>query len=213
MSRWVSFVVIAFALVSAACSDGSLGQSPAAPSATGGIAADGSMDANTEEVGNDGLAWEGAARGRAQQVEGLIEALPPVVPAGTLIVRGKTITTDGNTVIVQDDVPKTFADLAVGMLVHVKGTPSGSALLATRIMIQNVTGRPVNLHGIVQGLTGTASAFEFTVGGRSVHGDAATQFQNSSFASLANGSRVQVKGQQQNGFVYATRIQVKKSKP
>lgn len=69
------------------------------------------------------------------------------------------------------------------------------------------------LHGNVVGLAGTASAFEFRLGGRLVRGDVATQFygdgnRNDTFAQLDNGDRVEVKGVSHDGFVYAQRIHI-----
>jgi hypothetical protein len=65
------------------------------------------------------------------------------------------------------------------------------------------------VNGVIAGFTGTPAAFEFTVNGTLVKGDAATEFfGNSQFAELANGQTVTVKGTQMSGFVYATRIHV-----
>jgi hypothetical protein len=69
------------------------------------------------------------------------------------------------------------------------------------------------LHGNVVGLAGSASAFEFRLGGRLVRGDAATQFygdgnRDDTFAQLDNGDRVEVKGLSRDGFVYAQRIHI-----
>src|SRR6185437_12063200 len=56
-------------------------------------------------------------------------------------------------------------------------------------------------------------AFQFTVNGTLIKGDSSTSFfgdgdKADSFADLKNDLRVEVKGQQQNGFVYATRITI-----
>jgi hypothetical protein len=94
--------------------------------------------------------------------------------------------------------------------VHVKGTSGTGGLLASVLMIQNTNtdiGVPIN--GIISGFTGTATAFEFTVNGRLVKGDDATVFfGNSAFSDLADGKRVQVKGSQRDGYVYAVRVHV-----
>ncbi len=160
--------------------------------------------------------------GQQDQIEGLIESLPPTQPAGTLVVAGRTIATDASTVITQGGAARTFADLAVGQRVHVKGHTSGTAFLATRIEIQNDnTTVPVNVNGVVSGLTGTAAAFQFTVNGRQITGDAQTLFYSSenetqdadstpalTFADLKDGERVEVKGQQRDPTVYAVRIYI-----
>jgi hypothetical protein len=67
--------------------------------------------------------------------------------------------------------------------------------------------------GTISGLTGTASAFQFTVGTQLVKGDATTSILGHSnmtkaFADLKNGATVEVKGVQQTGFVQASRIEL-----
>ncbi len=160
----------------------------------------------SEEHGGGGDAEE--------QIEGRIESLPPTQAAGTLVVSGRTITTDASTVITQDGATRTFADLAIGQRVHVKGHTSGSTFLATRIEIQNdVTDVPVDVNGIVSNLTGSELSFQFVVNGRQITGDSQTVFfgdgdHMDTFADLKNGVRVEVKGRQQDAAVYAVRIHI-----
>lgn len=152
--------------------------------------------------------------GSATDIEGRIESLPPTQPEGTLVVAGQTVTTNEDTVIEQDDMPRTFADLAIGQRVHVKGQTTGDVFLATRIEIQNddtEVGVPVN--GIISELSGTELAFQFMVNGQLVKGDDQTMFfgdgnKGDTFANLDNGDRVEVKGQQMDGYVYAVRIHI-----
>jgi hypothetical protein len=82
--------------------------------------------------------------------------------------------------------------------------------MARTIEIQNTnTDIGVNVNGIVANLVVTLPTFQFTVDGQQVKGDAQTGFfGNSQFADLANGARVEVKGSQRDGFVYATSIHV-----
>lgn len=73
--------------------------------------------------------------------------------------------------------------------------------------------REAELSGTIAGLTGTASSFQFTLGGTLVKGDAATTIAGDSsvpktFADLKNGAVVEVHGTQQTGFVQAARIQI-----
>jgi hypothetical protein len=145
-----------------------------------------------------------------EQLEGRIESLPPAVPAGTMKVGGRTVTTDASTQFRQGNIVRTFGDLEVGYRVHVKGRTTGGSMLASSVEIQNdITTLPVNINGIVSGKTGTSASFEFTVDSRLVKGDSNTEFfGGSAYADLANGERVEVKGQQRNGFVYAERIHV-----
>jgi hypothetical protein len=149
-----------------------------------------------------------------QELEGRVEALPPTVPSGTLRVAGRTVTTDGSTRIRQADVARSFADLQINQRVHVRGHASGADLLASLIEIQSTnTAVPVEVNGIVDTLTGNASSFQFKIGSRVVKGDGTTQFfgdgnRGTTFSALANGARVEVKGEQRDGFVFATRIHV-----
>jgi hypothetical protein len=67
----------------------------------------------------------------------------------------------------------------------------------------------LNFNGNVSEFTGTAAAFQFKVNGQLIKGDNLTVFfGNSSFAELANGKKVEVKGALKDGYVYATRIHV-----
>lgn len=153
---------------------------------------------------------EGQTRGNGSEVEGRIESIQP----GTIVVAARTVTVGASTTIRHGGTPMTFSELTVGTRVHVKGTPSGTGATATtaatEIIVQNMnTDVPVNLQGTVSGLTGTAAAFEMTVQGRKVKGNASTSFKGGkspSFADLANGGQVHVKGKQENGYVQAEDI-------
>ena len=153
------------------------------------------------------------SKGGEEQVEGRVESLPPTTPAGDFVVAGRTVRTDATTVIRRgDDSAGTFADLVLGYRVHVKGNTSGGVLVAREVKIQNTnTETGLNINGDVSLFTGTSAAFQFNVGTRVIKGDANTEFfGNSAFADLANGKRVEVKGSQRDGYVYATRIKVSK---
>lgn len=145
------------------------------------------------------------------EVEGRIEA---VQPQEWIAVDGRRILVPPGTPMREGDRVRDWSDLKPGVRVHVKARVEGVDLVATFIEVQNANADlPVTLNGIVEGLTGTAAAFQFTVNGRLVRGDAGTAFfgdgdRTDSFASLANGRRVEVKGQPRDGFVYAVRIHV-----
>jgi hypothetical protein len=143
------------------------------------------------------------------QVEGRIQSIDTT--AQSFVVAGKTITTDGATTFAHGGEAYVFADLQVGWRVHVAGTSTSGGVLASRVEVQNTNGDiHVNVNGTVSALTGTASDFQFTVGRTLVKGGTATTFsgKNNTFAALANGVRVEVKGQQKNGYVSATSIHV-----
>ena len=162
------------------------------------------VDGATAEVQS-----ERRSGGSQEQLEGRVESLP-ATPPGSLVVAGRRVTTDASTRFFLNGRPATFLDLAVGQRVHVKGQSSGGALLAAQIHIQNTNaGIPVNINGIVSNFSGTSDDFQFEIAGRLIKGDELTAFfGNSVFADLVDGVRAQVKGQQDEAFVYATRIHV-----
>jgi hypothetical protein len=149
-------------------------------------------------------------QGNDREIEGRIES----IAGSTLKVAARTVTVGASTVIRHGETTMTEADLEVGQRVHVKGEVTGTgetaSTAASLILVQNMnTSIPVNLQGSVSGLTGTAAAFEMTVEGRTVKGTSATEFKGGkspSFAELANGGKVHVKGAQQNGFVQAESV-------
>lgn len=148
------------------------------------------------------------------ELEARIESLPPTVPAGTFVAGGRTVKTDGSTRIEQGGSTRAFTDLAIGQRVHVRGRISGAALLASLVQIQNTnTEIPVEINGVIDTVTGTAAAFQFKIGSRVIKGDTSTIFFGDgsatvTFAALKDGVRVEVKGSQRDGYVYATRIHV-----
>jgi hypothetical protein len=148
--------------------------------------------------------------GSLEQLEGRIDSLPPVTAAGTFVVDGTVVETNAKTTFTNGGANATFADLALGIRVHVAGTADGAKILAVTVDIQNTDATlPVIVNGIVAGFSGTAASFQFTVDGTLVKGNTTTTFSgNSAFADLANGRRVEVKGQPGNGFVLATSIHV-----
>jgi hypothetical protein len=150
------------------------------------------------------------SKGGEEQLEGRVESLPPTTLPGELVVSGRTVRTNANTIIRQGDATAAFAALQLGYRVHVKGETTAGVLLAREIKIQNTnTSTGLNINGDVSLFTGTRPAFQFNIGTRVIKGDANTEFfGNSEFADLANGKRVEVKGSQRDGFVYADRIKV-----
>ena len=150
------------------------------------------------------------SNGKQEQLEGRVESLPPTTAAGSLVVAGRTVITNASTKFYLQGQTATFADLALGQRVHVKGQTGTGGMTATSVDIQNTnTSTGLNINGIVAGFTGTRAAFQFTVDGRLVKGDATTElYGNTQFSEVVNGARVQVKAEQRDGFVYATRLHV-----
>ena len=154
------------------------------------------------------------------ELEGRIESLPPTQAENTLVVDGRTVTTTPGVTTIRDgnNAARLFADLAVGQRVHVKGTLGVDSVVADSILIQNTnTWIPVNVNGIVEVLNRTTpppgSTFTFRIGSREIRGDAGTKLYGESdvpltLDSLADGQRVEVKGEQRDNFVYAVRIHI-----
>jgi uncharacterized protein DUF5666 len=148
------------------------------------------------------------------EVEGRVESLPPTTSAGAFKVSGVTVVTGLSTRFEEGSASRSFADLALGMRVHVKGTPSGSDINAMLVQIQNTnTWIPVQINGVIDSVSGNSSAFQFKIGSRVIKGDSLTDFFGDgdapdSFASLNDGDRVEVKGQQKDDYVYAARIHI-----
>ena len=148
------------------------------------------------------------------ELEGRVESLPPTQPALTFKAAGRTVKTDASTRFVDGSQSRTFADLRVGMRVHAKGSMVGDQFTATLVELQNSnTSIPVEVNGVIDTLTGSAAAFSFKIGSRLVKGDANTTFfgdgdKSDTFTDLKEGSRVEVKGEQRDDFVYAVRIHI-----
>ena len=148
------------------------------------------------------------------ELEGRVESLPPTQPNLTFKAAGRIVKTDAATRFVDGSQTRTFADLKIGMRVHAKGSLAGDQFTATLVELQNSnTSIPVEVNGIIDTLTGTASAFSFKIGSRLVKGDASTTFfgdgdKPDTFADLKEGSRVEVKGEQRDDFIYAVRIHI-----
>ena len=147
------------------------------------------------------------------ELEGRVESM--TASPQTLVVAGRTVTTNAGTAIRDsNDRSGTFADLAIGQRVHVKGTLGVDGIIADSILIQNtITTIPVNVNGIVENLSGEATSFTFFIGSREIRGDTSTVFYGEdgvllAFAALINGARVEVKGEMGDGFVFAVRIHV-----
>ena len=157
------------------------------------------------------------------ELKGIVEAVPPATAGSAFRVAGKTVTTNASTTFVNG----TFAGLKVGTRVEVKGTLAGDSLAATRVEIEDASTTTLpptsptpgsepseaEFTGTISALSGGASSFQFTAAGRVVKGDATTALLGSSdrartFADLANGSVVEVKGVQRTGFVQASRIRI-----
>jgi hypothetical protein len=145
------------------------------------------------------------------RVDSLVSADLALTVGGRLVktLSGVTVIRDGN------GGTKAYADLAIGQRVHVKGTLTADAISAELITIQNTnTWIPVNVNGVVDSLDKTkAPLFAFKIGSRQIKGDADTRFFGDgdvllTLDALKDGSRVEVKGEQRDGYVHALRIHI-----
>jgi hypothetical protein len=167
------------------------------------------VSGNTATV--DGELRSGAGEA---ELEGRVEALPPTTASLTFKAAGQLVTTDAFTKFIDGSISRSFSFLAIGQRVHVKGTMSGGTFTATTVEIQNTnTAIPVEVNGVIDSLSGTASSFQFKIGSNTIQGDSSTTFfgdgsKSVTFGDLKNGSRVEVKGEQRNGFVFANSIHI-----
>lgn len=152
--------------------------------------------------------------GGESELEGRVESLPPTTAALTFKAAGRMVVTDASTRFMDGSQTRSFSDLRIGMRVHVKGRLSGDTFTASSVELQNSNAAiPVEVNGVIDTLTGTASSFQFKIGSRVIRGDSTTAFFGDgntpdSFADLKDGVRVEVKGEQRDGFIFATRIHV-----
>jgi Domain of unknown function (DUF5666) len=206
MRRLFATVLVLCALTAACGGKGN----PTEPSSSAGASAAAAGPASPAGP----VAEPNSGGGAEAQLEGLVESLPPTTAPLTFKVAGRTVKTDTSTRFEDGSLTRTFADLRIGMRVHVKGTTSGDTINATLIEVQNDrVDAPVEVNGVIDTLSGSPAAFQFKVGSTLVKGDASTAFfgdgdKPDSFTDLKNGVRVEVKGQQADGFVMAIRIHV-----
>ena len=174
----------------------------------------------------------GQREGPDNKVE--IEGLVTDTSASTLTVNGRMITVTSTTVIVHGDTTIAFASIKKGDRVHVKGTPTTTggltAVLATKIEVQNTGVPPIaapqpgsgddneddnkneaEASGAIASKTGACPAISFKIGTTSVTTSAATEFKGAACTTLANGTKVEVKGTKQtSGVVLASRVKTDK---
>ena len=180
---------------------------------------------------------ESAARTGAgeEQLEGRIESLPPAMPAGALKVAGRTVMVDGATRIRHGSTNVDFDDLEVGYRVHVKGSPSGSNLLASTIIVQNMNAgddqeededegedeedneeeqdESASIHGELMSIAGSTPNLQLLVGTTTVRTSSSTVVRRrgdvQTLAELRQGMDLHVVGDRQaDGSLDARMIQI-----
>jgi len=215
MRRLITGLAIATTVIAVACGKNA---TPTAPTTAGSVF-------SASAPGGPGPSLDASAS--TAEVKGVVSAIPPTTAALTFMAAGKTIVTNASTTFTKGSATVTFAAITLGEEIEAHGTLSGTTLTATRVEVEEAEEEPepapapapnqppmeAELSGVVAGLTGTASSFQFTIGSVTVMGSQTTTFTGDSnavktFADLINGATVEVKGVQQTGVVQAARIQI-----
>ena len=152
------------------------------------------------------------APGRDVEFTGTLTALSGSAPGATLTIAGRTVRTDGNTLVRRRGDPVAFSRLQVGQVVEVDGVQqSDGSVLASRITIEDEAGQKIDLEGTVSSISGSGLGATLVVASRIVRTNADTVIRRRGdpvpFARLRVGQRVEVRGAlQADGSVLADRI-------
>lgn len=145
----------------------------------------------------------------AREIEGLISAIN--LGARTIVVNGTTVNVPTNAIIRHGDRMLSLGDLKTGERVHVRGTLSGSIIVASEVKLQdeNQPGQgEAEVEGTVSARSGSCPTVTFNVGTTKVVTDATTQFKDGTCATIANGMKVEVEGTRQaDGSIKAARVE------
>ncbi len=155
-------------------------------------------------VNGSSVTLESHARASADskaELEGQITEINAT--ARTLRVSGALVNVPASADIRRGSAAVALSSLAVGDRIHVKGTRQGDVVQATEITVQNQNQNPpVELSGVVAGLTGGCPMLTFSVRssttsttGTTVATDGSTFFKEGRCSDLQNGDRVELKGQ------------------
>jgi hypothetical protein len=166
--------------------------------------------------------------GKEVQLEGLVGALPPTTPAGSLFVAGELVTTTPDTRYFFHGEAGAFTDLALGFRVHVKGQSVTGSLQAVTIIIQSTNlqndedeelddeqqDESASIEGLLATIGGAGASLNLLVGNTTVHTDASTRVQRKGDTQdldvLVVGMRLHVVGTRQpDGSILARKIQIK----
>jgi len=150
--------------------------------------------------------------GAEAEFTGTISSISSAAPGATLIVAGRTVRTNGNTLVRRRGDPVGFDRLRVGQVVEVRGTsqPDGS-VLANRITIEEELDQEVEFTGTIASISDSRPGATLVVAGRTVRTNTNTVVRRRGdpvgFDRMRVGQRVEIKGlQQPDGSVLATRI-------
>ena len=171
---------------------------------------------------------QGRSVGREEQLEGLVESLPPSMPAGSFKVAGRTVKTTATTEIRHGNITRTLGDFRVGYRVHVKGQTEGTDLVASTIFLQNTNeagdtnddddgdgqDSSASIHGKVNAMSGGVPNLTLTVGTTIVRTSSGTEVKRrgdvQTLDEIEMGQDVHVIGvRQSDGSIDARRIELR----
>ena len=135
-----------------------------------------------------------------KEIEGLITEIN--LAARTIVVNGTTISVPTDSIIRHGNTTLALSQLKNGQRVHVKGTVSGSMVVASEVKLQDENENDddreeAEVEGTVSAKTGTCPALTFMVKTTKVTTDGSTQFKGGACAAIANGKKVEVEGTRQ----------------
>lgn len=217
--------MISMMLVGVTCAALSACQNmPASPTTLGGSANGGASTMSMSDPGASTMAppttpgerrKDRRGHGKEEQLEGLIEALPPATPALTLTVAGVTVVTNAETKFYLRGGAVTFAALELGQRVHVKGTTTDAGLLAAVVTVQNtnVGVGSIEFTAVIASKSGTNPNLTLLIGTYTVTTNANTSVRRKGDeqapSALQVGMTVTVVGQlQTDGSVIAKAIHI-----
>jgi hypothetical protein len=183
-------------------------------------------------VSGSSASIESAVRSGASeaQLEGRVESLPPSTPALTFKAAGRTVKTDAATRFTDGSVTRGFADLQLGMRVHVKGTLNGDTFNATRVELQQAATPPVgktpedpqdssaSIHGVLKSIGGAKPGLILLVDATTVRTSSATEVKRrgdvQTLDELKTGQSLHVVGNRQaDGSIDARKIEITEDPP
>jgi hypothetical protein len=152
---------------------------------------------------------EARVDGSQAQLEGKIVSVN--YAARSLVVGTTTVSVPEGVEITNGYRLLELTDLIVGARIHVKGTASGSAITATRILAQQTGLDKVTLSGAVTDVAGTCPDVSFKFGSTTVAVNRSTLFVQGSCALIQSQVALEVKGlRRPDGSVLATQVKFTK---
>ena len=151
---------------------------------------------------------------QAQELEGLISAIN--LAARTMVVNGTNVSVPTTATIRHGNETLSFSQLKLGQRVHVRGTLSGSTMIASEVKLQDENPpekAEAEVEGTVSAQSGSCPTLTFLVKTTKVATDAGTAFKGGTCAAIANGVKVEVEGvRQADGSIKATKVELKTDK-